>query len=303
MFSLWNIVGHECEQITIIDVGAMRVGTDACSYHALLRPGVCKVIGFEPNKEECLKLNEEYQKLNQSNSANCLFLPYVIGDGSERIFNLCNYNMTSSLYEPNMILLEKFQNLSELCQVVERTTVSTKRLDDIDEVRGADYLKIDVQGAEVDVFNGAKNLLADIVIIHAEVEFVPLYINQPLFAEVDQNLRSNGFLFHKFYGPGLAGRTFKPLVFNDNINRPLSQILWADAIYIRNFLNYDQMPPEKLLKLAVILHDVYGSYDLVHYILQHYDKQQHYDKHTPSKWAEQYIHLLRNDKSLVQIGK
>ncbi len=279
MFSLWDVLEHKSEPIKIIDVGAMMIGNKPPDYYALLKPGVGKVVGFEPDEKEC-------QKLNQSHNDGCSFLPYVIGDGSERTFNLCNYNMTSSLYEPNTSLLEKFQNLSELVQVVERTTVSTKRLDDIDEVQNADYLKIDVQGAEVDVFNGAKNLLADIMIVHTEVEFVPLYINQPLFAEVDQILRKHGFLFHKFCRGGMVGRNFKPLIVNNNINQSLSQVLWSDVIYVKNFLHYDQMPPGKLMKLAVILHDVYGSYDLVHYILQQYDK------HTSSKCAEQYLRLL-----------
>ena len=279
MFSLWDTIEHESELIKIVDVGAMKLGNEPADYRALLRPNVSKLIGFEPNKEEC-------EKLNQLNSGDCLFLPYFIGDGSERNFNVCKYNMTSSLYEPNMSLLDNFQNMSELHQVVESTTVSTQRLDDIEEVRGADYLKIDVQGAEVDVFNGAKNLLAEIMIIHTEVEFVPLYINQPLFAEVDQVLRQNGFLFHKFHRHGMAGRAFKPLIINNDINRPLSQILWADAVYVKDFMNYERMPADKLLKLAIILHDVYGSYDLVHYVLKHYDKQ------TESKWAEQYLPLL-----------
>jgi FkbM family methyltransferase len=285
MFSLWDVLEHKSEPIKIIDVGAMMIGNKPPDYYALLKPGVAKVVGFEPDEKEC-------QKLNKSHNDGSLFLPYVIGDGSERTYNLCNYNMTSSLYEPNTNLLEKFQNLSELVQVVERTTVSTKRLDDIDEVQNADYLKIDVQGAEVDVFNGAESLLADIVIIHTEVEFVPLYINQPLFAEVDQILRKNGFLFHKFNRNGLAGRTFKPLIVNNNISQLLSQILWSDVIYVKNFLHYDQTPPEKLLKLAVILHDVYGSYDIVHYILKQYDK------HTSRKCAEQYLQLLCKDRNL-----
>ncbi|MHC4075681.1 MAG: FkbM family methyltransferase [Planctomycetota bacterium] len=285
MFSLRDVLEHKSEPIKIIDVGAMMIGNKPPDYYALLKPGVSKVIGFEPDEKEC-------QKLNQSHNDDCSFLPYIIGDGSERTFNLCNYNMTSSLYEPNTNLLEKFQNLSELVQVVEYTTVSTKRLDDIDEVQNADYLKIDVQGAEVDVFNGAENLLADIMIVHTEVEFVPLYINQPLFAEVDQTLRKHGFLFHKFFRGVITGRTFKPLIVNSNTNQGLSQALWSDAIFVKNFLHYDQMPPEKLLKLAVILHDVYGSYDLVHYILSEFDKQ------TSAKCAEQYLQLLCKDGNL-----
>ena len=285
MFSLWDMLGHESKPIKIIDVGAMMIGSKPPDYHALLKPGVSKVIGFEPDKEEC-------KKLNQSCNDDCLFLPYFIGDGSERNFNLCNKNMTSSFYEPDIDLLEKFQAMSELHQVVGRSTVSTKRLDNISEVQEADYLKIDIQGCEVDVFNGAEKLLSEIMIIQTEVEFIPLYINQPLFAEVDQVLRKKGFLFHRFYQHGMAGRCFKPLVVNNNINVPLSQVLWADAIYVKNFMNYDHIPAGKLLKLAIILHDVHSSYDLAHYVLQHYDKQ------TKSNWAQQYLSLLCQDKNL-----
>ena len=280
MFSLWDVLEHKSEPIKIVDVGAMMFDGGIPDYQALLKPGVSKVVGFEPGEKEC-------QKLNQSHNDGCSFLPYIIGDGSERTFYLCNNNMTSSLYEPNTTLLEKFQNLSGFLQVVERTAVSTKRLDDIDEVQNADYLKIDVQGAEVDVFNGAENLLADIMIVHTEVEFVPLYIDQPLFAEVDQLLRKHGFLLHKFKYDKMEGRTFKPLVVNNNAGKALSQALWSDVIYVKNFLHYDQAPPEKLLKLAVILHDVYASYDLVHYILSEFDKQ------TSGKCVEQYVRLLR----------
>ena len=290
MFSLWDILDHRCEPIKIIDVGAMLIDDKPPVYQALLKPGVGKVIGFEPDEQEC-------QKVNQSCDGDCSFLPYFIGDGRERTFNLCNRNMTSSLYEPNTKLLEKFQNLSELTQVVKRCPVSTKRLDDIDEVQQADYLKIDVQGASVDVFNGAKNVLADIMVVHTEVEFVPLYIDQPLFAEVDQSLRTNGFLFHNFYRNGLSGRTFKPLIANNNAKHPLSQVLWADVIYVKDFLRYDQTSPEKLLKSAVILHDVYGSYDLVHYTLAQYDK------HTSAKLAEQYLHLLCDNSSQKSLQK
>jgi FkbM family methyltransferase len=285
MFSLWDGLEHQSAPIKILDVGAMIIDNQLPDYQALLKPGVSKVIGFEPNEEEC-------QKVNQSCTGDCLFLPYFIGDGSEQTFNLCNCNETSSLYEPNTNLKEKFHGLSESSQVIERAAVSTKRLDDIDEVQGADYLKIDVQGAEVDVFNGAENLLADIMVIHTEVEFIPLYINQPLFAEVDQTLRKNGFLFHKFFRGRIGGRVFKTLIINNNVSRRVNQMLWADVIYVKNFMDYDRIPAEKLLKLAVILHDVYGSYDMVHYILAQYDK------HRSSKFAEQYLQLLCKDGNL-----
>jgi len=281
MFSLLDTFANFIEPIKILDIGAMMVANKP-DYHSLMKAGKAKVIGFEPDENEC-------RKLNQNTNDDCSFFPFFIGDGTERTFNVCNYNMTSSLYEPNIKLLEKFNCLSELVQVAERIPVSTKRLDDIDEVQGADYLKIDVQGAEFDVFKGAENLLNDILIIQTEVEFVPLYVDQPLFAEVDQILRKHGFLFHKFTNNGLGGRTFKPI----SDMKMISQILWSDAIYIKNFMHYDQTPPEKLLKLAVILHDVYKSYDFVYNVLSEYDKQ------TSSECAEGYLEILSNGANAV----
>lgn len=282
MFSLLDVVGRRHKPIKIIDVGAMMIAEREPEYHALLQPGVSEVVGFEPDETECSRLNETYTKA-------CTFLPFFVGDGSQRNFRMCNYNMTSSLYEPNTELLEKFQNLAELHQVVERGSVSTKRLDDLQEVAGADYLKIDVQGGELDVFNGAEKLLSEIMVIHTEVEFVPMYVDQPLFGDIDLALRKAGFLFHTFYNKATAGRCFKPLVDKDNVNRALSQVLWADVIYVKNFMEYDRVSAEKLLKLAIILHDVYGSYDLVHYVLDCYDKQ------AKSQLASQYLSLLKQE--------
>lgn len=154
------------------------------------------------------------------------------------------------LYEPNTPLLERFNNLEILCRVAGRREVETVRLDDQEQARDTDYLKLDVQGGEADVLRGAERVLEETVVVHTEVEFVPLYRSQPLFAEIDQLLRSPGFLFHKFAGP--AGRSFQPIVVNNDPNRGLSQLLWADAVYVKSFLGFDQLPPAKLLKLAVI---------------------------------------------------
>lgn len=261
-FSLWDTVKDRCSKIKTIDVGAMALGDKNCPCHKLSQINACEIVGFEPDEKEC-------EKLNQSGSGQ--YLPYVIGTGDKRTFRTCNFNMTSSLYEPNTALVEKFQNLEELMRVVDRQEVTTKRLDDISEVEGADYLKIDAEGAELDILSGAPELLKDIVVIHAEVIFVPIRIDIPMFAALDSLLQASDFLFHSFYGFG--GRTFKPLVVDDNLAKPLRQILWGDAIYVRDFMNYGSMAPEKLLKLAVILHEVYGSYDLAHYALAEYDKQ------------------------------
>jgi hypothetical protein len=87
---------------------------------------------------------------------------------------------------------------------------------------------------------------------------------------VDVCLREFGLWLHKL--DKIHGRVLRPLVSNNNPFAPLSQILWADsAVYVRSFMSFEQMSPEKLLKTAIILHEVYASWDLAALALQSYD--------------------------------
>jgi FkbM family methyltransferase len=258
----------------------MTMGDGTEPYAALLKALPCDVIGFEP-------VTAELEKLNRTKKENQHFLPYFIGDGSTRTFYECNFPMTSSLFEPNKTLLTKFQNLENLIRVVKTYPVDTKRLDDILEVKGTDFLKVDVQGGELLVFSGGVNMLNDVLVIHTEVEFLPLYKDQPLFSDIDAFLRSQGFQFHRM---SVAGRTFKPLIMNKNINAIMSQTLWGDAIYVRDFMTFDQFTPTALLKMACILHENYSSFDLAALALETYDRQ------TGSDLQPAYLNQLTKPK-------
>jgi FkbM family methyltransferase len=263
-------------RIKIVDVGAMTLGDGTEPYARLLQAAPCDVIGFEP-------VAAELEKLNRKKKEGQHFLPYIIGDGSARTFYECNFPMTSSLFEPNTALLEKFQNLEELVRVVKTSQVATKRLDDIPEVKGTDFLKVDVQGGEMLVFCGATDLLKDALVIHTEVEFVMLYKGQPLFSDIDAFLRTRGFQFHRM---SITGRTFKPFVKNNDAAAATGQPLWGDALYVRDFMEFDHLAPLALLKLAVILHENYGSFDLAALALEAHDRQ------TGSRLQPAYIKRL-----------
>ena len=249
--------------VKIIDVGAAGFGQDEDIYAPLARGFPCEVIGFEPVTAECEKRIAE-------NKPGRSYLPYVVGDGSVQTFYECNASMTSSLFEPNAPLLEKFQTLSDLTRVIGKTEVQTRRLDDLPETIGSDFLKLDVQGAELMVLNGAEARLKDLLVIHTEVEFVPLYKGQPMFADIDSFVRARGFGFHRLK---TFGRTFKPLIPNNNIQGALSQTLWGDAVYVRDFMSFDTLAPEALLKIAIICHENYESYDLAGVALEAYDRK------------------------------
>ena len=252
-------------RLKVVDVGALPVDGHEEIYQDLLNRGLCDVIAFEPDAELCARLNGE-------KGGSRKFLPYFIGDGQEGVFRVCKAPMTSSLYEPNAALLNLFQNLPELLQVVSRERVGTVTLDSLDSVAGADFLKLDVQGAERAVIDGAIELLKDVSVVHTEVEFVPLYEGQPLFAEIDQALRRNGFLFHKFLG--FAGRAFKPFMVPDQPSAMLSQMLWSEAVFVKDFTALNNLLTDQLLKLAMILHEVYGSVDLSLLCLMEWDRRK-----------------------------
>lgn len=250
--------------VKIVDVGAMSLGEDNDPYARLTEAIRCEIVGFEPVEEEC-------EKLNRNARPGCCYLPYVIGDGSVQMFHECNFPMTSSLLEPNTALLAKFEDLEELVRVVATRTVTTRRLDDIPEARGADYLKLDVQGGELMVLRGARELLKGVLVVHTEVEFVPLYKNQPLFADLDAFLRGQGFALHRI--PGFAGRPFKLFSAPHKLDGTVSQLLWCDAVYVRDFMTFDRLSLGQLLKLSAILHQNYGSYDLAALALEAHDRK------------------------------
>lgn len=254
----------ELELIQIVDVGAMSVGGEAAPYQHLLEDKLARVTGFEPNAEECRKLNANLDESQR-------YLPYFIGEGGPATYYETNQVMTGSLYEPNTPLLSAFQNLAELVTPVAQHPIQTHRLDDLhSEIPDCDLLKMDIQGAELSALRGGQQFLTHVSVIQIEANFVPLYKDMPLFAEVDQHLRSQGFLFHTFHG--IAGRAFKPFLKANNVNMPLRQILWSDAIYVRNFLEFAQQPVSKLLRLAAVLHEVYGSFDLAYKALEATDQ-------------------------------
>ena len=185
--------------------------------------------------------------------------------------------MTSSLYAPDMEYMGLYHNLPHFCGVEDTWDVQTVQLDDIKEAFDADYLKIDVQGAELDVLRGAERQLQTITVVHVEVEFVPIYRGQPLFADIDQFLRAHGFLFHRF--ANIEGRALTTVDEAHDTELERRQMLWADAVYVRDLRSWKDLSSETLFKLALMLHALYDSFDFAAKALQLRDERDGTDSH------------------------
>jgi hypothetical protein len=106
--------------------------------------------------------------------------------------------------------------------------------------------------------------------VEAEVEFAPIYQDQPLFADVDRYLRGLGFqLFdlRSVYWKRETGRS---------LGGPYGQVVWADALYLKELPALHAMlsglgaeaRKSKLLR-AVSVSLLYGYHDYAIAIARH----------------------------------
>lgn len=85
--------------------------------------------------------------------------------------------------------------------------VPVKRLDQVipGEAQGPILLKIDVQGFEYEVLQGATGLFDRIEWIYVEASFVELYVGQKLAADVQRLLEHAGYVQHSKHNAAYAG--------------------------------------------------------------------------------------------------
>ena len=249
----------------ILEIGALQIENSKPRFYKLLEYfPLSEIIGFEIEKDACDEMNSKAAK-------GIKYYPHALGEKNERRkLYITEHPMCTSLYKPIEILPKLYQNL-QFMNLKKETEIETITLDTFAEqysIEDVDFIKIDVQGAELDIFKGGKKLLKNVLKIVCEVEFIPLYQDQPLFADVTKYLNQNDFMFNKFVG--IAGRTLKPTIFNNDLNVP-SQLMWSDAIFIKQIEKIQTLSNEKLLKLS-LLAAVYNSLDLTFFCLSIYDK-------------------------------
>ncbi|CAN0439303.1 unnamed protein product, partial [Phaeothamnion confervicola] len=198
--------------------------------------------------------------LNSKAPARVRYYPAAIGKTAEkRALYETAHPMCSSLYPPDARYADLYGML-DVMRLITKSEITTVSLDEfarINALEPLDFIKIDVQGAELEIFEGGLEAMRNVLFIVCEVEFVPLYRGQPLFGDIDACLRKRGMMLQKFLG--MAGRVMKPLTVQGSAEFP-AQFMWTDAVFVRDLLDLAPLSDEQLLKLAVLL-DIYDSKD------------------------------------------
>jgi FkbM family methyltransferase len=200
------------------------------------------VIGFEPDVEECERLRDGYD-----GPARRTFVPRALGSRrGEALLHVTRFAQSSSLYEPSSEAIARHPALTAH-EEVDRRTVSLDSLDEWiaeTDAPAPDFLKLDVQGAELDVLRGSERALESVRALEVEVEFQPLYRDQPLFADVDAHLRERGFVLWRLRGLrhlAIAGAAPDDVSMGASLLPDQAELLpeggqlsWGDAIYVRD---------------------------------------------------------------------
>jgi FkbM family methyltransferase len=223
-------------------------------------------VGFEPDAEECARL----QRAGSSSWRSVKFVPVALAaEEGEFPLNLyskrgCSSKYTALKESGGLFARGDFYNLDKVVQV------PCQRLDDVLEKEGIvepAFMKIDVQGMEVEVFDGAPlTLKDDLAGIRTEVSFFPIYQDQPLFAEVDQRLRGDGFVPMRWMESHEWRRATKRKPSSlDKGQVPFSrgQLMHADVLYLLHPENLGTGSPKELRRLCRLglISAAYGHYD------------------------------------------
>ena len=234
----------------IVDVGAQSLTFEEHIYAPLARVTPVEVIGFEPLE------NRVQERLLERDGSRLTLLPFAIGDGREHTLYINNDDATSSLYPLNLEHNACFNHISEL-RTVEERKVQTRRLDDVLPPGPIDFLKLDVQGAELDVLLGASASLEDTAVVHCEVEFSPIYKEQPLYPEIHSHLAASGFALIDLRIPVRYSYLSSAEASGQD------RLLWADAIFFR-----ESNRREILLMQALIAAVIYRKRSLAAHLLE-----------------------------------
>ena len=246
--------------LIICDVGASPI--DKTEFiDELFNETFSQIIGFEPNKKE-------YDKL-KTKDPNKKFYNYAMGDGEDKILNICKAPGMSSFLKPNLNYLKKFHGFEEWAQIISEEKVNTKKLNEIDEK--IDFLKIDVQGYEYEVLINGLEKLNNVKVIQIETSPFPLYQGEKNSSEIMKLLENSGFMLHMFNN--INTRIFKPMILANNKTLGLNHLFQLDCVMVKNFEEINKFSEEDLTKLILIMFYSFKSYDFVDYLISMMDEK------------------------------
>ncbi len=226
--------------MALADVGGRWGPADR--WRALAPP--LHIVSFEPDAEECERL-----RARSDPQGTVRYEAVALGArAGDATLHLTRDPACASLYPPDAEAVAAHSELEVAAPAGERT-VTLQTLDGWAAGAGVcfDAVKLDVQGAELDVLTGGQEQLRHVVGLEVEVELNPIYRGQPLLGDVDRFLRDRGFVLWRlghlvhYARHGLDGEVdVADQQAFDSRHVPVAarggQLFWAHAWYVASDL-------------------------------------------------------------------
>ena len=160
---------------------------------------------------------------------------------TQKEFYLTKKLQTSSMYVPSRAYLDLFPN-SKRYDIVKTTKVEVTELDNLVDIHNQPhFLKLDIQGSELEVLKGSVKTLKNVLGLEAEVNFKEIYEKIPLANDVEKFLYSQGFVLNDFLTYFRWERSPHRIIDKDEIIR-FGEMIHGDALFLRT--------PEKIIEIS-----------------------------------------------------
>jgi hypothetical protein len=167
--------------------------------------------------------------------------------------------------------MELFPGFGRWGNVVKQVEIKTSRLDDVPQAMDASFAKLDVQGAELMILQHGTSVLSRLALLELECSPSPLYEGQPDIYEVGSWLGEHGFRLHMFSHQDR--RSLKPYGTEENPYTGKNHLFQVDAVFIPDFLRWNDLDDRRLTHLAFLAHALYRSHDIAMRAMDHLDKR------------------------------
>ena len=249
---------------SVLDIGARGGAVE----ELLAIAPASRIVCFEPDKAEADALAAK----GDARWRQFTVLPFAIGGQSApQSLHVPADPRAASLLEPDPAMADRFGQ-SHLHVARSTVTVETRTLDGLrreGQLDRVDYMKIDVEGAELDILKAGTAVLQDCVALKVECSFLPQRLNQPLIWDIVPFLGAAGFEvvdlqdIHRWRRRNLPAHPYRVRA---DMEDSRGQVAQCDVILLRAPSKTEH--PDQALRL-IVLSAALGFFDYATGVLRH----------------------------------